>query len=186
MVLGVAVGRGTPGRLDVEAVALRGTATRLAVVFTVLGRAGAITAVAVVATAVAFAWHGDVRAVALIVASQVFSQLAIAVCKRVFHRVRPDGWLMYRERDLSYPSGHAATAIVFYAWLAALTMRDAGLPHAIALALAIPPALCVLGVPWSRLALGAHYATDVLGGTLFGTGWSCALVALLVESGALG
>ena len=176
----MAVGRGTPGRLDVEAVALRGTATRLAVAFTILGRAGALAAVAVAATIVAFAWRGDVRAIAAVVVSQVASQTAIAGAKRVFRRVRPDGWLMFRERDLSYPSGHAATAIVFYGWLAVLALRDPGLPHAVADVLAIPPALCVLGIPWSRLALGAHYATDVLGGALFGAGWSCALVALLV------
>ncbi len=171
--------------MDIEAVALRGSATPIAVVFTRLGRAEAVTLVSVVAAVVALARHNDLRPVALVVASQVLSQAVIALSKRVFRRVRPDGWLLYRERDLSYPSGHAATAIVFYGWFAALALRDPGIPHALALALAVPPALCVAGLPWSRLALGAHYATDVLGGALFAVGWSCAAAALLVAVGVV-
>jgi len=39
--------------------------------------------------------------------------------------------------------------------------------------------LWALGIMWSRLALGAHYLSDVFGGALFGTAWLCALFAAL-------
>jgi undecaprenyl-diphosphatase len=47
---------------------------------------------------------------------------------------------------------------------------------------AAPAALCALivAIGWSRLALGAHYATDVLGGYLLGGAWLC--LALAVRS----
>lgn len=35
-----------------------------------------------------------------------------------------------------------------------------------------------VGIMWSRLALGAHYLTDVLGGAAFGTGWLALSFAL--------
>jgi hypothetical protein len=37
----------------------------------------------------------------------------------------------------------------------------------------------VAGIPWSRLALSAHYATDVLGGLLLGAGWLALMTAFL-------
>jgi membrane-associated phospholipid phosphatase len=37
----------------------------------------------------------------------------------------------------------------------------------------------VIGIPWSRLALDAHYATDVIGGLVFGCGWLCATIAIV-------
>jgi membrane-associated phospholipid phosphatase len=39
----------------------------------------------------------------------------------------------------------------------------------------------MIGVGWSRVALAAHYASDVLGGALFGSAWMCALVALVLH-----
>ena len=177
--MGATVSGRAPLRLDVEAVALRGIATPLAAAFTVLGRAWPITAVALSAAAVTFARHADLRPVAFVAASQVLSQTALAASKRAFRRVRPVGWLLRQEPDLSYPSGHAATAVVFYGWLTALALHDRTLSHAATFAVAAPPAVCVPGLPWSRLALGAHYATDVLGGVLFGVAWSCAAIALL-------
>jgi len=41
--------------------------------------------------------------------------------------------------------------------------------------------ICIVGIPWSRLALGAHYLTDVAGGVLFGAGWLCITLALIAR-----
>jgi undecaprenyl-diphosphatase len=40
-------------------------------------------------------------------------------------------------------------------------------------------AFCVIGIPWSRVALGAHYVTDVAGGLLYGVAWLFAYVTLV-------
>jgi undecaprenyl-diphosphatase len=96
-----------------------------------------------------------------------------ALLKLLIRRERPpdDFWLI-QETGLSFPSGHAVFAGVFFGMLAALIAR----PH-----FGRPAWLRVLGViacivmaclvAVSRVWLGVHYPTDVLGGLLLGFGW---------------
>jgi len=100
--------------------------------------------------------------------------------KPIFHRTRPDDWLLRREIDMSYPSGHSATAITFFLGLLVL-VNHAGLPRPLEAIVSIVLGICVLGIPWSRLSLGAHYLTDVLGGLLFGTAWLAASIAVYLS-----
>jgi membrane-associated phospholipid phosphatase len=78
------------------------------------------------------------------------------------------------------------TAVTFYGALLLFALRAPGLPRPAALVLAGVLGACIAGIPWSRLALGAHYLTDVAGGLLFGCGWLCAGLALLYRFGAAG
>ena len=41
--------------------------------------------------------------------------------------------------------------------------------------------VCAVGISWSRLALGAHYLTDVVGGLLFGAAFLCAALAIILR-----
>ncbi len=86
--------------------------------------------------------------------------------QRVFARPRRLDWVIYHERSFSYPSSHAAIAVAFFALWAWLLWADAA-PRSRRAAAAIVAALA-LALCWSRLALGAHYATDVAGGALLG------------------
>lgn len=183
--LGAFVSSRPPTKIDLAAAALRGSFTPLAVFFTALGRTFPLIIIAAVAAVIALIFRASVVPVIAILVSQVLSQGVVAALKPVFHRMRPDHWLLFREKDLSFPSGHATTSIVFFAAMALLAARAPALPRPVAIAASTLAATCVIGIPWSRLALGAHYATDVTGGLLFGTGWLCATIALAVRFGAI-
>lgn len=176
--LGRYVAAREPMRLDVEAVALRGVGVGPAAIFTLLGRWYCITFVIALALASALALHRMPWGVVAIALTQALSQTAAAALKRTLHRVRPDYWLKWREADTSYPSGHATTASAFYLALFLLAWHAGGISPQLRDGALILFGACVVGLPWSRLALGAHYLSDIVGGWLFGLGWLFALLAL--------
>lgn len=178
IVLGLHVSRYPPTQFDVAAVALRGIGTPLAAVFTALGRWWVVAAVILLAATVAVKSGNHVAPVFWILGSQAASQGAVNGCKRLFRRTRPEGWLLYHEPDLSFPSGHATTAIVLFGGLLFFAQRAPALHGALGLTIDAALGACIVGIPWSRLALGAHFATDVIGGILFGCGWSCVMLGI--------
>jgi undecaprenyl-diphosphatase len=97
-----------------------------------------------------------------------------ALAKLAVHRARPHvvTRLMHDAGWYSYPSGHAMLApLVFGLGVIAWTAPWPSAPvRRVALSAA---ALIALGVGLSRVYLGLHYPTDVIGGLLLGTAWSC-------------
>ena len=75
--------------------------------------------------------------------------------------------------EFSFPSGHATMSIVIYGFLAVLTARERSARRRLAVLTAT--VLLVILIAFSRLYLGAHWLSDVLGGLAFGVAW----VALL-------
>jgi undecaprenyl-diphosphatase len=69
--------------------------------------------------------------------------------------------------DLSFPSGHAATAF------AGATLVASRVPR-----FALPLFALAAGVAWSRVYVGVHYPLDVLVGAVLGTAVGAALVYL--------
>lgn len=177
---GFAVAPRLPSRLDVAAVGFRGQYTPGAVALTNSGR-GPFLLTFSIAAIILFAFvRVNVWIPIVLLASQTLSQAFVEAIKRVFHRLRPDYWLVGRELGYSYPSGHACTSIVFYgSWMA--TVLWSPLPRTVSIFLAVIVGLWMLGIDWSRLALGAHYASDVIGGTLFSLAWLAAFWALSVH-----
>jgi membrane-associated phospholipid phosphatase len=75
----------------------------------------------------------------------------------------------------SFPSGHAQSALVGYGLLLLVflpVIPRRGRPWAIAAA-----SLTVLAIGFSRIALGVHYLSDVVGAYLVGTVWLLGLAA---------
>jgi undecaprenyl-diphosphatase len=96
----------------------------------------------------------------------------------VFDRPRPDlfEWRVPNGGASGYPSGHAMGAMVLYATLAYLVIRLEGTRKLQRVTVAVFGAAIVL-VGLSRLYLGVHYPSDVIGGFLVGFAWAtfCAL-----------
>ncbi len=175
--LGAAVSKRPLSRADAGAVYFRGQITRTALVFTISGRARAMTAACIAAIAAFALLHRSIAIPVVMAGSQLFSQIVVEWTKALFKRVRPDYWLVGLDAGHSYPSGHATTAMVFFVgWAVILAMGT--LPLEIKYAGAAVLVLWAAAICWSRLALGAHYLSDVCGGVLFGAVWLCALSAL--------
>lgn len=99
--------------------------------------------------------------------------------KALYDRARPDlferrGWYGWA----SYPSGHAIASVAVLLTLAMMLHEDRGWrwPYLVV----VPLSLVSL---WSRIYLGVHWLTDVIGGALVGVVW-LAMGTLAFREGA--
>ena len=102
--------------------------------------------------------------------------------KLVFRRARPPHWIVHHETSYSYSSGHATLSLVVYGLWAFFIWRSE-LPKPVRLVASGALVLWTLGVGWSRLSLGAHYLSDVIGGYLLTAAWLTAGFALCARLG---
>lgn len=97
------------------------------------------------------------------------AEISGQVIKILFHRARPDGGLGV-ENTFSFPSGHALIATAFYGFLVYYFWRVAKNKAQKYLCLGVGLFLILL-IGASRLYLGAHYFSDVIGGYILGAIW---------------
>ncbi|MFN2387109.1 MAG: phosphatase PAP2 family protein [Thermoanaerobaculia bacterium] len=112
------------------------------------------------------------RVSALLFAGSVLGGLLLNVLlKWTFGRPRPDLWPpLVTEHTFAFPSGHAAMATAFYGGAAAVVFHLSSRPG-IRLASFLAAAATITAVAVSRVYLGAHWLTDVVGGILLGVFW---------------
>jgi len=108
------------------------------------------------------------------------------VTKRLVRRPRPNHPAVRipiaQPRDASYPSGHVVTYTAF--WLAALLALAERARWLWLRATLIASAIVLVGtVGLSRIYLGHHWLTDVLGGYLLGGSWYGLVRAVSGRSG---
>lgn len=119
------------------------------------------------------------RTTAILVASSVLTgAFLIDILKSAFGRLRPDpAFADLVVQGLSFPSGHASMSAVVFLTLGALIANSRSQLKERSYIFAIA-ALMTLLVGVSRVVLGVHWATDVLGGWAFGTAWAMAWLLL--------
>jgi undecaprenyl-diphosphatase len=101
------------------------------------------------------------------IAVTVISWLTSDLFKNAFARERPTYWYVIHEPSYAYSSGHAMFAVIVYG-LWGYFFATARLPNAVRVPLATLCFTWAGAVIWSRLALGAHWPTDLAGGVLLG------------------
>lgn len=99
------------------------------------------------------------------------------VLKAHFHRQRPTAFFdVVSPESFSFPSGHALLSVCLYSLLATLiSSRLSGRGRWI---VRLGAAALILAIGFSRVYLGVHYPSDVIGGYLVGLAWISALVAV--------
>ena len=146
-------------------------------VITQLGGVPFLTVGTLVAAVFLIRKAGSFKPAVFLMAAVFGGQAVKTLVKLILHRPRPVGQLTY-ESTYSFPSGHAVAAVTLFGGLALLISRRnvswGAKTWTWAAAIAL---IFLIGV--SRIYLGAHYPSDVIGGVVLG------VVLLAVSAAAL-
>ena len=98
--------------------------------------------------------------------------------KRILQRPRPTEFRIVEETGYSFPSGHSMVSMAFYGYLIYLIYRyikNKYIKWSLIVLLSI--LICLIGI--SRIYLGVHYTSDVLGGFLLSISYLVVYISLI-------
>lgn len=97
------------------------------------------------------------------------SLLLYSILKYIFQRPRPMVALhLIEQGGFSFPSGHTLTSLIFYGTLILLLNQYYGAKHKAVRIISIFCAIYIFLIAFSRIYLGVHYPTDILGSWFLG------------------
>lgn len=106
----------------------------------------------------------------------------VVALKAIYERARPEGVsAIALPHSYSFPSGHAATAVVLYGALG-LLLAERARSRKRAAAWLVAASLVAFAIGASRVLLNVHFVSDVAAGFAVGLAWlcSCAIVRDIV------
>ena len=98
-----------------------------------------------------------------IISNIVIITILNQLLKRILQRPRPTEFRIVEETGYSFPSGHSMVSMAFYGYLIYLIYRYIKNKY-VKWTLITILSICLIGI--SRIYLGVHYTSDVLGGFL--------------------
>jgi membrane-associated phospholipid phosphatase len=141
---------------------------------------GGVVLIMMVLIAAVFLWQTHHKwSVYLLLLGTLGAKLANSLLKQFFNRERPsvvEG--IDAVRSLSFPSGHAMSAMAVYGCVAYLVGRLEPKPALKHLTWGVA-AVVILLIGISRMYLGVHYPSDVMAGYLGGLGWIAFIIGTL-------
>lgn len=113
-------------------------------------------------------------------AATIGSGLLDGALKLAIRRPRPAGALDFLSHaSWSFPSGHSMSSLVTYGMLAYLLTLSVKGRKSLQVSFMLGALALILAIGFSRMYLGVHYFSDVLGGFAGGTLWLSACVSSL-------
>ena len=140
-------------------------ADEIMIILTMLGD-GLVLTVLALAIILWLVWHRSYRAAIAAAIAIIAGKIFVPVLKYGIQRPRPLE-LYQGAEGFSFPSGHATMSALIFGVLAVLVSHSMG-----RWGRAVVYATCgivVVAIAYSRVYLGVHWLSDVLGGLLFGT-----------------
>lgn len=118
----------------------------------------------------ALIFHRRRREAAVLAFTALASQASIEILKALYDRPRPD-FMSINAYTASFPSGHTAESSTIYLTAATIVATLETRKDTKTLAYAVA-GFVTLAVGFSRVYLGMHWPTDVLGGWVLGAVWA--------------
>lgn len=106
------------------------------------------------------------KKISLLVLINLISAFLInEITKSIFTRTRPVGIHLIDETGYSFPSGHSMVALSFYGFITYMLFKQTKNKYNKILLLTTF-SIIIISIGFSRIYLGVHYLTDVIGGFL--------------------
>jgi membrane-associated phospholipid phosphatase len=108
---------------------------------------------------------------ALFLALTMVSGAVSTLVKFLVNRPRPTEPLVHiieKAKQQSFPSGHVLFYVVYFGFLTLLMVHLKTIPKILRVIVIVVSIFLIFTIPFSRIYLGAHWFTDVLGGFLLG------------------
>lgn len=153
-------------------------ATTAALELTALGT-GTVVIMMTVVSGMFLALTGQRKPALLLVAATIGGLALNLLLKLHYHRPRPHifPWAT-NVVSSSFPSGHAMNAVIVYGTIAYLAARLSR-RWSLRVATQLLAVVVIVGICTSRVYLGVHYPSDVLGGAIVGGAWAVFCMAAL-------
>jgi undecaprenyl-diphosphatase len=138
---------------------------------------GSVRAPVTIAAALVLGLRQRGREAAMLAFAVGGGAIALPVLKVMFDRPRPDLlWHLVVQGDWSFPSGHSMGSMILYPLLGYIAGTSRGPVRA--RWLAVLGVLVAVAVGVTRVLLGVHWASDVIGGWLIGGAVAVAAVGV--------
>lgn len=151
--------------------------TKVMELFTTLGSTKYCIVITLLAMIYLYFVHG--HRIELIFVSGVLGGSAVLnqIFKAIFHRERPSVYRLIEETGYSFPSGHAMGAFALYGALAFLLWRHTATRLGRSM-LIIGCSFMIVMICISRVYLGVHYPSDIIGAVMVSGFWLALMIVL--------
>jgi undecaprenyl-diphosphatase len=157
--------------------------TRLFLAITLLGSQACVIGLSACAAITMFLKR-QIHHALVVVATMGGAELWLSLLKHLFHRQRPEAFFdVHLPESYSFPSGHALLSFCCYGLLC--TLVGARRRRRGRWLIGICGAALILAIGVSRVYLGVHHPTDVVGGYLVAIAWGSAIVAVYAGLGTM-